>query len=520
MVNITSKVLKNTLIYFVYVINILFVLYVFEKNFLNGNIDYILPTRIPKPLSRLLLLMSVLIGSIILVLVNSKINISQLNDKYILVTLFITATLLSLPLIFFSEIMPNSDFLTYYLIAKNLLNGKIFIPNYIAVFPHTIAFSTFLSFVFRLFGPSILSAQLTGIVLSSLSVVFVYLIGQEVSKKQYGFIAALIWTLMPSRIFYSILICTENLFNAIALLSALIFLKAMNNTLPIKNKYLNFVLIGVLFAILNSIRPNGIIVFIAFIVFYLLFFEYKSDRENVFFFFKIHLKKGLIVKSFFVLTVFIAYFLTSFSINLAIESKIKQQIATPRIGWNMYVGLNVSSHGQWNKKDSELFSKLIQEKGPQQVQKTFFELGIKRLQDIIKDKKMKRFILDKVITMWHADHESYDYAAGAQPKNSRAKLKFSQNNKAAKLIFDTYYYIVLFTSLLELIMLTIKRGGLKPVILIGCFIILGTILLHIPFEVALRYKNHALLWFCFISANGIVTISEKITISSKLNVNN
>jgi len=62
-----------------------------------------------------------------------------------------------------------------------------------------------LDLIFRIFGPSILVAQLTGILLSAMSVIFVFLIGKEAGKKQLGFIAAIMWSLMPSRIFYSLL---------------------------------------------------------------------------------------------------------------------------------------------------------------------------------------------------------------------------------------------------------------------------------------------------------------------------
>jgi len=110
------------------------------------------------------------------------------------------------------------------------------------------------------------------------------------------------------------------------------------------------------------------------------------------------------------------YLLASFSLNIIIESIINQKIASTRIGWNLYVGMNISSHGQWNKNDSELFGRLIKETGPNQAQKTFFNLGLNRLQNLIKEKKIISFISDKIITMWHADHESYDYVAGAQCK--------------------------------------------------------------------------------------------------------
>ncbi|WAM31378.1 hypothetical protein [Caldicellulosiruptor naganoensis] len=177
----------------------------------------------------------------------------------------------------------------------------------------------------------------------------------------------------------------------------------------------------------------------------------------------------------------------------------------------MYVGLNTNYHGQWNKNDSQLFEKLIKEKGPTQAQKIFLELSLKRLNAIIKEKKVISFSLDKIITMWHADHEAYDYAAEAQSKNLTAKIKLRKDNKIPKLIMNAYYLAILLPSLIALFLNSKNNDFTNPLPLIGCFIILGTILLHIPFEVALRYKNHSLIWFCFIAAQGIINGGSLIT---------
>lgn len=490
--------------------------FVFEKVFIVGYLDYVLPTRIPKILSRAILFLFVITISIFLIFLNlKKIIIEKFNEKHIIFFLFAISITLPLVLAFSIKVEPKSDFLTYYLIARHLVYGKIFIPNYIATFPHTIMFPIFLSFIFYIFGPSILVAQLTGILLSAMSVILVFLIGKEAGKKRLGFIAALMWSLMPSRIFYSLLICTENLFNIVALFTILLFFRNLRTSRSVKIKYFNLALIGILLAWLSSIRPNGIIILIALTLFYIVFSKetnnnfLKKDTNNI------HFSKFITVS-----IILANYLLASFSLNIMTESIINQKIASTRIGWNLYVGMNISSHGQWNKNDSKLFGKLIKEIGPDQAQKAFFNLGLKRLQTLIKEKKIISFIFDKIITMWHADHEAYDYVSGALLQNTAEKLIFTKNNKTIKLFFDIYYYIILFTALLGLIWEIKNCSFPNSIIITGSFIILGTILLHIPFEAALRYKNHALSWFCFISANGIITISEKIAKSHKSHVNN
>jgi|GEM_PF-1047550 len=497
---------------FLYSIITIFVVFVFEKVFIVGYLDYVLPTRIPKTLSRAILFLFVITISIFLIFLNlKKIIIEKFNEKHIIFFLFAISITLPLVLVFLIKVEPKSDFLTYYLIAKHLVYSKIFIPNYIATFPHTIMFPIFLSFIFRIFGPSILAAQLTGILLSAMSVIFVFLIGKEAGKKQLGFIAAIMWSLMPSRIFYSLLICTENLFNTVALFTIFLFFRNIRAFKSIKTKYLNLAFIGILLAWLSSIRPNGIILFIAMTLFYIVFSKetnnnfLKKDMNNIHF-----------LKFIAIFIMLATYLLASFSLNIIIESIINQKIASTRIGWNLYVGMNISSHGQWNKNDSELFGRLIKEIGPNQAQKTFFNLGLTRLQTLIKEKKIISFISDKIITMWHADHESYDYVAGAQLQNTAGKLIFPKNNKIIKLLFNIYYYIILFTALLGLILEIKNCSFSNSIIIIGGLVISGTILLHMPFEAALRYKNHALLWFCFISANGIITASGKIVKANKI----
>ncbi|WAM31377.1 glycosyltransferase family 39 protein [Caldicellulosiruptor naganoensis] len=312
----------------IYSLTAAFVIFVFIKIFINGNLDYILPDRFPKILSRFFLFIVIFVISFIFIFLLNNLKSIIHNKSFIVIAFLVIPLLMSVMLIIITKVEPKSDFLTYYLIARNLSLNKIFIPNYIAMFPHTISFPFFLSLVFRIFGSSVIIAQLTGSVLSALSVILIYVIGKEIGNRELGFFAALLWALMPSRILYSLLICTENLFNVVALVITFLFIKTLKTTNANK-RVLYILLIGIFSAWLSSIRPNEIIILIAIILYFLFFAKINLTSPNML---KIFTQNIFPIKLFLTLITIIIYLLTTFVINYTIESKIRQKIASPRIG--------------------------------------------------------------------------------------------------------------------------------------------------------------------------------------------
>lgn len=475
--------------YIISLLTFLFLIFILYNVLFSNLIDPILPERFSKTVSKVLLMLAVLLCAALILIANRLLNFyEKLNDFQIISLLFSFAILLPLPLIIFSEVEPKSDYYTYYKMAEMLSKGGVFIPNYVAVFPHTIGFPAVLSVVFHIFGPSVFLAQLIGVLFSAFSVVFVYLIGSRTIGKQYGFLSAMLWLIMPSRVLYTLLICTENLFNAFALFTVLLFLHSVKE-IEFKKYLLLFGLVGVQFSLLSAIRPNGVILFIVCLVFYIVYGQSRNLRTA-------RLKMvGCFVA-------IVAYLLTSILINIAIEKKIDRKIASTKVGWNLYVGLNAKSLGRWNKKDSDLFGKLLLQKGPEGAQRTFLRLGYDRLKDHIKQKTLLKFIIDKMRFMWFADHEAYEYISGSQKANSHKYIKFSKDNKRIKLLCDGYYYLLLILALIAFGVQT-KKKDIKSIMILGSLIILGTVALHIPFEAAMRYKNHTTVWLCFLAAQGV-----------------
>ena len=468
----------------------LFVVYLLYMVFLTDILYPFLPNRFPAPMSLCLYALCVLICSGgFLYLKRFDFHTSYLRRWQICLFFFTVAFSVSLPLVLFSAIEPKSDFYTYYEMARKLSIGEVFIPDYVAVFPHTIAFPAVLSLVFRCFGPSVKAAQFFGVCLSSLSVMLVYLVGEITSDRKYGIGAAALWLFMPSRVLYTLLVCTENLFNVLALAAILIFILAVKAPAA-KRSILLFAASGLLFALLVAVRPNGLILLIACVLFYLFFFG-KDERLKIYSIPVMKITGFVIVAA--------VYLFTSAMISKAIEAKIGEEIAPTKAGWNLYVGMNEESDGRWNSADSSLFGQLLREKGPEGTQSTLLSMGIERLKINISDGTLIPFLFEKMRGMWYADHEAYDYIAGAQADNNAA-IHFDTNNKLIKLLSDGYYYMLLLLAVYALIH-HIRKKDFYAAILIGCLFILGTIALHIPFEAALRYKNHAVLWLCLLAAS-------------------
>lgn len=475
----------------------LFVLFLFVTAYFK--LGPLFPDRFPKFVSfGLFLLLTAGVAAGLLYVGKYLERLDRMSEAFWLGGLFLAAFLLSTPLILLSDIQPASDYKTYYLLAEALSRGEIFIPDYVSVFPHTLGFPAFLSLVFRVFGPSVQAAQWTGAVLSACSVCLVYLVGRELAGKRVGALAALLWLLMPTRILYTLLVCTENLFNAAALLAFYLFARAVRAR-SVPQTLLIFGGAGVLFALLAAVRPNALILVIALLLLYWIFLP-RDER--------LKLKGVRLTKAACTLLLLGCYLITSTACTLGVERAIGKEVAATKIGWNLYVGMNLESLGRWNAADSESFTSILQEQGAQQAQSTYLEWGKERLWRQLREGTILPFLVSKTAAMWCGSHEAYQYIAGAQPQETQAALNFPQNNKPMLLLCDGFYYVLLALAAVG-VAVGLRRRRCTVLQALGCLVLLGTVALHLPFEAAMRYQNHVMLWLCLMAADGAARFAQK-----------
>ena len=239
--------------------------------------------------------------------------------------------------------------------------------------------------------------------------------------------------LSPSRIFYALLVCSENLFNALALVCVLLFLSVLRS--EASGKCLLFsALTGIGTALLSAIRPNGLIYVVSFIVLDVIFMARNGGMRR---------RKTALIKAAWCGVLIFSYFAASLVVTAAVEAEIGQPVAVVRFGWNLYVGMNFASDGAWNPQDAEQFGLTLSQYGPQDAQLVFSNLGIQRLRAQLHEGTLPLFLINKASGMWFADHEAYMYLCYAQAPDIQSPIVFGLNNKPVKLVCDVYYDMLL-----------------------------------------------------------------------------
>ena len=303
--------------------------------------------------------------------------------------------------VFYTKVELSADFKTYYLVADALAKNDIFIPEYIAVFPHVIGYPFFLSILFRIFTSSVEVGLIFNLLLSCCSILLIFSIVKQLKNEKSGMLAAFFYTIMPSSTMYGYLLCTEFLFQTILLASIYIFLYLLSVKLKSKFFVLSFVN-GALIGVLASIRPNGLILLIALIMTVVLFVRK----------FEVELKPKVLVPCMCGVYI-VAFVLTSAISNYYIERTIRTDIAENKLGWNLYVGLNQESLGTWNLEDAELFGQILAEKGAVGTQQELFVRAVRRFEELKSPSAELSFFSKKTLKMWTQDHEVYDYITAA-----------------------------------------------------------------------------------------------------------
>lgn len=407
--------------------------------------------------------------------------------KYLFILTAITILKILLFCIFYVRVELASDFKTYYLVADALSKGEMVLSGYIAAFPHVFGYPYVLSVLFKLFGSSVTTGVLFNLFLSCLSLWIIYFIGKQLENERLGLTASFLYAIMPSSTMYCYLLCSEFVFQVILLSIILLFvylIKVEDKKIFYGLSFAN----GILLALLSAIRPNGVILFIALLMMITLFIKK----------FAVEIPRKILIPCLCAAYI-IPYLLTTNLTNAYIEKKIGTNIVSNRIGWNLYVGLNYDSLGVWNPTDSDLFSKLVKEKGHSDAQSEFFNLALERLKQYDTPSKTITFLYRKTMKMWSHDHEVYGYIESAV--NEKPWWTSNQRiYKIVRLTSDAAYYILINIAAIGFIYSVLKDKKFNNLILIFILFFLGTIALHLPFEAAARYHNPCIASLCIISA--------------------
>ena len=130
-----------------------------------------------------------------------------------------------------------------------------------------------ISMVYLLTGPDPSAARVTGVIISSLVPVLLYIVGAQFTRnRRIALLAAFAFALYPPAIFYAPQILTENLVSLLVIAAMGIFLLGSQ-----KNTAIIAVATGVIWAILGQSRSVYILTPVAFLAIQLLVSRFHSD---------------------------------------------------------------------------------------------------------------------------------------------------------------------------------------------------------------------------------------------------
>lgn len=389
------------------------------------------------------------------------------------------------------NVVPQSDFGLYHLLASEYARGNITGHTYISQFPHVIGYPAVLSVIYRMFSSSVTIAQVFNILLGCQIAILIYLIGRKLNGDKCGLICAILWALWPSQIFYNSLVATEELYTFLMLIFILAFIYVLDKKRNIQSSVLLFLFLGVLCGIINSIRPLGILLLVAVAIYYFIF----SKEQNII------TKKVVVAKT--MLYIFFAgtYFMTTALTSYTISSVLDRKISTSPIGFNAYVGSNIKYSGRWNSEDSKVLNDLTMTMmyNPQQIHDKLLTMALERFSQ----QGMQNFSLfvEKHKIMWGTDDDILWYIKSALDKETPSRFDFNRYYNVLDAGCNFYYYVVLIFCSVGGIT-AFKRSD-NSYILFLLLIVLGMFAVHTIMEVAGRYHYPAISIFSLTAGYGL-----------------
>jgi hypothetical protein len=388
------------------------------------------------------------------------------------------------------SVIPKYDFQLYHELATSFSQGNIVGQSYISVFPHTFGFPMILSMFYRIFGSNHVVAQYLNICLACCTSVVLYHLGKKLSNSKTGLMAALVYALWPSQILYTVLVCTETLFTCLVLISILFFCSIIKAHKP---AYLSCLLLGILCAAINGIRPFGIVLMIAFTVVMLL--DYRIKKQPI---------KHLVPPLVSIIVLIVTYIISTNLISLGISGVIKKDVARAPIGFNLFVGSNCKYSGAWNSEDASVLQGLMAEQSfdAQETHDMLQAMAIQRY----KDQGIIDFELldNKFRIMWASDDDILTYIKAGYQREASA-IDLDSAYRYLRIICNGYYLIMLL--LCFIFCCASFRKPLTNQHTVMMLIALGIVFVHLLVEVHGRYHYPAISILALFACMGVDRIN-------------
>ena len=377
---------------------------------------------------------------------------------------------------------PFSDYKTYWDCAVSIANGQeIYSTEYVAMYPHILGYASFLALFINIFGEHVLVGTLLGLVLSCLSGLLIFSIAREAAGLPAAVLAQGLWALYPGRIMLGSLIFSEPLYTCLVLLFLFLLLNLRKKQDRLKDRILPPLLwglgLGLLLEAINAVRPIGAILMIALVI-WLLLLRGKELKEGRPWRFWLLLAAALVL----------CFQLSGRLWNNRLEAILGEEPAGLPI-YNLYVGFNMDTLGQWSGEDMDLLFEYRRQEGGSapEAQKSMLPHVLERLQSDELD--LGKLFSAKLFTFLGNDElGGYTY-------------RFTRPEgfvKICMVICNCFYYMLMLMALTGLARLW--RSWKDSAFLLLPLFSLGLTLAHMLIEVSSRYHYSLIPMFIIFAA--------------------
>ena len=380
--------------------------------------------------------------------------------------LFFIRFALALFFILWLDSQPVQDFATMHTAAGQLAEGsRAYLDNiYFFNWAYQSAFVAYEALVIALFGNSLLPLQLLNALFLAGTNVLIYLIAKRFLPKRAAMTVGVFYAIYPAPLFLAGVLTNQHL--SVFLLYSALYLLLGKEPSPLRALGA-----GALIALGNAMRPIGVILMLAALLWLLIRALHQADLRCI-----LH---GLCVAA------------SYFAVGAALSGLIMVTGINPAgLGnnqpmWKFVVGLNQDSNGCWNRADYDAFLSLPTQEGHEAMTKAVKE----RLS--VGPMKLAGLAWRKSAVMWAGNEDLY-WGFGHLDQEAPAiapSIPLTWNS--LQLLFgglDKGIYLLAFGLALCGLLLRLRKpegcGRSLPLVLLLC----GYYAVHLIVEVQSRYR--------------------------------
>ena len=402
----------------------------------------------------------------------------KISKRVFVIVIFLLAIISKGILVFLTDTKPVSDFEIFYQYAIKLLNGTKSLQDisYFNIWAYQTGPVIYYAAIMKLFGTGLLPLKVVNCFFMAGTNVLIYLIAQKISNDYTAKVVSLLYLLYPAPYFLASVLTNQH-FAAFMFLLAIYILLTQRLNWAVKGA-----LSGAVIAIGNVVRPIGIVIIAALIIWAIV--ERLSFRN------------WLIVGC--TLVVLISYLLVGYGCSAIVKNTgiNSEGLANNFPLWKFVVGLNYESVGKYSNADkiNILAIKDSDERNEvaKQVIKQRLSLGFGQLSALINEKQK---------IMW-AENDTLSWGFYQKVDGQFVPMEGVKKVAPTILKLEKLYYILIFILMFLGFCRLLLDSEINQGIMLLSLILLCYFGIHFFIEIQVRYRYFAVIIVFVMAAKG------------------